>query len=77
MCAKLLLSAALALSACGAALAAPRTSPLDQQTMPDRLEMNDGRTLQGLILNLHVFHTIINIIIIIIILINWVTCCCF
>ena len=50
MSAKLLLSAALGLSACGAALAAPRTSPLDQQTMPDRLEMNDGRTLQGLIL---------------------------
>jgi len=31
--------------------ATPRSnSPLDQQTMPDRLEMNDGSTMRGLIL---------------------------
>ena len=50
MPAKLLLAATIGFSACAAVLAAPRHSPLDQQTMPDRLEMNDGRTLQGLIL---------------------------
>ncbi len=50
MPAMLLLVAALCFPAGTAALASPRYSPLDQQTMPDRLEMNDGRTLQGLIL---------------------------
>jgi hypothetical protein len=50
MRAKLLLALAISCSACPGLLAAPRYSPLDQQTMPDRLEMNDGRTLQGLIL---------------------------
>ncbi|MEX1045634.1 MAG: hypothetical protein WEC73_05850 [Chthoniobacterales bacterium] len=33
-----------------AATAAPQPSSLDQQTTPDRLEMKDGRALQGLIL---------------------------
>lgn len=46
----LLLAAAVCLAAAPSTSAAPRHSPLDQQTMPDRLEMNDGRTLQGLIL---------------------------
>lgn len=50
MSAKLLLSVVLVIAACTGVSAAPRTSPLDQQTMPDRLEMNDGRTLRGLIL---------------------------
>jgi hypothetical protein len=51
MPATLLLAAAICFSAGATILAAPpRPSPLDQQTMPDRLEMNDGRTLQGLIL---------------------------
>lgn len=50
MPAKLLLAAALSFPLVVTALASPRHSPLDQQTMPDRLEMNDGRTLQGLIL---------------------------
>ncbi|MGA1540750.1 MAG: hypothetical protein ACO39C_10050, partial [Chthoniobacterales bacterium] len=48
MRAKLLLAFAIGCSAYPGLLAAPRYSPLDRQTMPDRLEMNDGRTLQGL-----------------------------
>ncbi len=50
MPAKLLLALAMGFSAASGAVAAPRYSPLDQQTMPDKLEMNDGRTLRGLIL---------------------------
>ena len=50
MRAKLLLALAIGCSAYPGLLAAPRYSPLDQQTMPDKLEMNDGRTLKGLIL---------------------------
>jgi len=52
MFAKLHLGAGLfLLAATAAAPAAPRSnSPLDQARMPDRLEMNDGSTMRGLIL---------------------------
>jgi len=45
-----LAAGAALLVAATAATAAPRLSSLDQQTIPDRLEMKDGSTLQGLIL---------------------------
>ena len=45
-----LVAGAALLAAAAAATAAPRSSALDQATTPDRLEMKDGSTLQGLIL---------------------------
>lgn len=52
MSAKLQLTTGVVLmvAAVSAPAATRATSPLDQQTMPDRLEMNDGSTVRGLIL---------------------------
>lgn len=50
MNAKLSLAFFALLTAATGAPAAPQHRPLDQHTMPDSLEMNDGRTLRGLIL---------------------------